>query len=309
MLVEVSHEGYVGYGEASLVPYMGESFETANSFLEKVDLDWLKCPFNFDEVVSYLDSIALKNPAIKAAVDIALHDLQGKIRNQTCASFWNAGQETMPLTSVTIGIDKPEILRKKVEEAAFAEILKIKLGSDDDKDLINVIRSISDKPLYVDANQGWKNKEEALDLIFWLHEQGVELIEQPMTKEDLSSNAWITERSPVPILADEAVQRLKDIEIIKGAYHGINVKLMKSAGMHEAHQMIKRARDLNMKVLIGCMSETSVATLAGIALAPLCDWADLDGPFLTVNNPFKTPDFEDGKWILNGSAGLGVKRR
>jgi L-alanine-DL-glutamate epimerase-like enolase superfamily enzyme len=129
-----------------------------------------------------------------------------------------------------------------------------------------------------------------------------------MPKEDLDGNAWITERSPIPILADEAVQRLSDIEHIKGAYHGINVKLMKSAGLHEAHLMIKRARELNMKVLIGCMSETSVATLAGISLASLCDWADLDGPFLTSNNPFKAPAFNDGKWVLNNNPGLGLAK-
>ena len=127
-----------------------------------------------------------------------------------------------------------------------------------------------------------------------------------MTKTDTASNAWITERSPIPILADEAVQRLSDIEPIKDAYHGINVKLMKSAGMHEAFLMIKRARELNMKVLIGCMSETSIATLAAASLAPLCDWADIDGPFLTANNPYKNPDFKDGRWILPDLPGLGI---
>jgi L-Ala-D/L-Glu epimerase len=134
----------------------------------------------------------------------------------------------------------------------------------------------------------------------------VQLVEQPMLKTDKASNAWITERSPLPIIADESVQRLKDIEHVKEAYHGINVKLMKSAGMHEAHQMILRARELDLKVLIGCMSETSIATLAAAALAPLCDWADIDGPFLTSNNPFRTPDFEKGKWVLPNTPGLGL---
>ncbi|MDB5014342.1 MAG: dipeptide epimerase, partial [Daejeonella sp.] len=137
-------------------------------------------------------------------------------------------------------------------------------------------------------------------------EQGVLLIEQPMLKNDLASNAWLTERSPIPIIGDEAVQRLDDVNKANGVYHGINVKLMKSAGMYEAHQMILKARELNLKVLIGCMSETSCATLAAAALAPLCDWADLDGPFLTINNPFKEPQFGDGKWILGDQPGLGL---
>ncbi len=306
ILVEIEHEGLTGRGEASMVPYMGESFETASEFLAKVSLDWLKHPYNYDEIISYLDSIAPGNPAIKAAFDIALHDLDGKLRGEPCYQFFGSSHDNMPLTSVTIGMDSAEIIIKKVEEANQAQVLKVKLGSEEDKHLIQTIRSVTDKPLYVDANQGWGNKEHALDFIFWLKEQGVLLIEQPMAKIDTASNTWITERSPLPIIADESVQRLADIEDVKDAYHGINIKLMKSGGMHEAYQMIQRARELNMKVLIGCMSETSIATLAAASLAPLCDWADLDGPFLTSNNPFTAPAFADGKWILRNEPGLGL---
>ncbi|MCY1535496.1 L-Ala-D/L-Glu epimerase [compost metagenome] len=143
-------------------------------------------------------------------------------------------------------------------------------------------------------------------MVYWLHEQGVLLIEQPMDKNNPDGNAWLTERSPIPIIADEAVQRLKDIESLRGAYHGINVKLMKSAGMHEGHQMILKAKSMGMKVLIGCMSETSIATLAGISLAPLCNWADLDGPWLTTNNPFNNPELKEGRYQLNDLPGLGL---
>lgn len=143
-------------------------------------------------------------------------------------------------------------------------------------------------------------------MIYWLHDKGVVLIEQPMDKSNLEGNAWLTERSPIPILADEAMQRLSDLDSLKGAYHGINIKLMKSTGMYEGHQTILKARQLGMKVLIGCMSETSIATLAGAHLAPLCDWADLDGPFLTINNPFDQPAFEHGKYVLNQLPGLGL---
>ncbi len=143
-------------------------------------------------------------------------------------------------------------------------------------------------------------------MTYWLHEQGVVLIEQPILKTDIDSNAWLTERSPIPIIGDEAVQRLDDVSKAKGVYHGINIKLMKSGGIYEAQQMIHKAKELDLKILIGCMSETSCATLAGIALAPQCDWADLDGPFLTANNPFRMPDFEDGKWVLSDDAGLGL---
>ncbi len=199
-------------------------------------------------------------------------------------------------------------MRQKVLEAANDyKVIKVKLGRDNDKELIQAIRSVTDLPLYVDANQGWTDLEKSLDLTYWLQEKGVLLIEQPMLKTDTDSNAWLTERSPLPIIADEAVQRLRDIEKLKGAYHGINIKLMKSAGMYEAHQMLLKARELDLKVMIGCMTETSCAALAGAALAPQCDWADLDGPFLTSNNPFKLPDFVDGKWVLSGESGLGLQ--
>ncbi|HEY1006239.1 MAG TPA: dipeptide epimerase [Sphingobacteriaceae bacterium] len=309
MLVRIEHEGLTGYGEASMVPYMGESIETASAFLEKTDLSWVKFPFAFQEITDYLDSLAPGNPNIKAAIDIALHDLRGKIEGKPCYRYFGSDPALMPVTTITIGIDTPEVVIRKVREAHMARVLKVKIGRDNDRELITTIRSVSDQPIYVDANQGWTDREAALDLIHWLHEQNVVLIEQPMARDDRDSNAWITERSPIAIVGDEAVQRLADVDLAAGVYHGINMKLMKSAGMSEGYQMILRAKELGLKVLIGCMSETSCATLAGAALAPLCDWADLDGPFLTRNNPFEDPEFRDGKWILSGQPGLGLKFR
>jgi L-alanine-DL-glutamate epimerase-like enolase superfamily enzyme len=306
MLIRVEHEGQTGYGEASMVPYMGESFQTATDFLRKVDAKQFKYPFDFEAIIAYLDAIAPGNPAIKAGIDIALHDLDGKLQNKPCWKLLGSDLSKMPVTSFTIGIDTPEMIIQKVKEAPDCKIIKVKLGRDSDKDLIKTIRSVTDRPLFVDANQGWTDLQQSLDMTHWLHEQGVLLIEQPMLKTDLDSNAWLTERSPIPIIGDESVQRLPDVEKAKGVYHGINIKLMKSAGMYEAHQMILKANKLGLKVMIGCMSETSCATLAAAALAPQCDWADLDGPFLTSNNPYKLPEFKDGKWVLNENPGLGI---
>ncbi|KAI9549138.1 putative l-Ala-D/L-Glu epimerase-like [Daphnia sinensis] len=289
-----------------MVPYMGESYASANDFLNKVDFSRFVYPFNFAEIMAYLDSLAPGNPAIKAAIDIALNDLNGKILNQPCYQIYGADKNLMPVTSYTVGIDTPEVIREKLKDAANFKVIKVKLGRDNDKELIQTIRSVSNLPLYVDANQGWGDKKKAIDLCYWLHDQGVVLIEQPMDKNNLEGNAWLTQRSPIPILADEAVQRLADMDKLKGAYHGINIKLMKSCGMYEAHQMILKARSFGMKVLIGCMSETSIASLAGAALAPLCNWADLDGPWLTTNNPFDTPKLENGKYVLNDLPGLGL---
>jgi L-alanine-DL-glutamate epimerase-like enolase superfamily enzyme len=306
MLLQIAHEGCIGYGEASMVPYMGESQQSAIDFLNKVDVRQFKYPFDFAGIINYLDNIALGNPAIKAAIDVALHDLEGKMDQQPCWKLLGSDPAKMPVTSFTIGIDRPAVLLEKLKDAKDCKIIKVKLGRGGDKELINTIRSVTDAPLYVDANQGWTDRQQSLDLTYWLQEQGVLLIEQPMLKSDLDGNAWLTEHSPIPIIGDEAVQRLPDVEKAKGVYLGINIKLMKSAGMYEAHQMILKAKELGLKVLIGCMSETSCATLAAAALAPQCDWADLDGPLLTSNNPFKMPEFKDGKWVLNDEPGLGI---
>ena len=307
LLLKIDYEGKTGYGEASMVPYMGESYETAHAFLKKVDWQRFKFPFDFAEISAYLDSLAEGNPAIKAAIDIALNDLNGQLLDKPCYEIYGANPDKMPVTSFTVGIDTPEMLRKKLEDAKEFKVVKVKLGRDNDREIIETIRSVTNVPLYVDANQGWNERKKAIDLIYWLHDQGVVLIEQPMDKANLEGNAWLTQRSPIPILADEAMQRIGDLDSLKGAYHGINIKLMKSTGMYEGHQTILKARKLGMKVLIGCMSETSIATLAAAHLAPLCDWADLDGPFLTVNNPFDTPAFKDGKYILDNLPGLGLK--
>jgi L-alanine-DL-glutamate epimerase-like enolase superfamily enzyme len=307
MLLQLEHEGQTGYGEASMVPYMGESFESATAFLSKVDAGQFKFPFDFGAIIAYLDSLAPGNPAIKAAIDIALHDLEGKLLGKPCWELLGSNPTLMPPTSYTVGIDTPEVVLQKVKEGADFKLIKVKLGRDNDKELIQIIRSVTDVPVYVDANQGWTNRKQSLDMTYWLQEQGVVLIEQPMLKTDIEGNAWLTANSPVPIIGDEAVQRFEDVEKARGVYHGINVKLMKSAGMYEAKRMIDKARELDLKILIGCMSETSCASLAAAALAPQCDWMDIDGPFLTNNNPYQTPQIIDGKYQLSAAPGLGLQ--
>ncbi len=306
MLIKLELDDFVGYGEASMVPYMGESYASAQSFLKKVDFNRFKFPFNMAEIHAYLDDLEPGNPAIKAAIDIALHDLIGKIENQALYKYFGSDPMQMPVTSYTVGIDSPEVIKEKLLDAKQFKVIKVKLGRDNDKEIIETIRSVSDLPLFVDANQGWTDKKQAIDLCYWLHDQGVVLIEQPMDKMDIDGNAWITQRSPIPIMADEAMQRIADLDKLKGAYHGINIKLMKTAGLYEAKLLIDQAKKWDMKILIGCMSETSIATLAGIALAPQCNWADLDGPWLTTNNPFDQPVLVDGKYVLNDLPGLGL---
>lgn len=307
MLVQLEHDGFIGYGEASMVPYLGESIQTATDFLSKIEIVRFKLPFDFAVIHNYLDSIAAGNTAVKAALDIALYDLEGKLTNKPCWQLMQSNPALMPPTSFTVGIDTPDNMRQKALEARDFKIIKVKLGGDYDKERIAAIRSVTDVPLYVDVNQGWADRNVALEMIWWLFEQGVILVEQPLPKHDIDGNAWITSKSPLPIIGDEAVQRLSDVEKAVDVYHGINVKLMKSGGMYEAKQMIDKARQCGLKVLVGCMSESSCATLAAAAFAPQCDWADIDGPFLTTNNPYAMPDFADGKYLLGSTPGLGLK--
>lgn len=305
--VKVEYDGYTGYGEASMPPYLGQSVETVMSFLGRLDLSQFKDPLRLDSILSYVDSVSPGDSAAKAAVDIALHDLAGKLIGLPWWRIWGLDKENAPDTTFTIGIDTPEVVREKTLECADRfNILKVKVGLDNDKEMIRTIREVTDLPLAVDANQGWKDREQALDEIFWLKENGVVMVEQPMSVDRLDDNAWITERSPVPVFADEAIQRLADISGIKGAYHGINIKLMKCTGMREAWKMLNYARAEGMKVMVGCMTETSCAVSAAAQLSPAVDFADLDGNLLITNDLFKGMEVRSGHITLNDLPGIGI---
>ncbi|WP_262901500.1 dipeptide epimerase [Candidatus Sulfidibacterium hydrothermale] len=313
ILTQIEYDGVVGYGEASMPPYLGESIQTATKFLSQVNLEQFSDPFLTDDILTYIDSIAVGNPAAKASVDIALHDLQGKLVNEPLYRLWGLNPEKTPDTDFTIGIDKPDVVRAKTEEALkmkqHLKILKVKLGRGNDQEMIDTVRSVTDLPLYVDVNQGWKDRNKALDMIYWLKEKGVLLVEQPMPKNQLDDMAWLTEYSPLPTMADEAFQRLPDIvDKIHGAYSGINIKLMKSTGLWEAKKMITVARALKMKVMIGCMTETSCGVSAVAQLAPLVDYADLDGNLLIKNDPFTGMKIVNGKVTLTNLPGIGIKK-
>jgi L-alanine-DL-glutamate epimerase-like enolase superfamily enzyme len=306
MLTEIECGDYIGYGEASMPPYLGESHDTATKFLSQADLSKYENPFDLETILADVDKIAPGNGAAKASIDIALHDLVGKMMNQPWYNIWGFDKSKTPNTTFTIGIDKPDVVRKKVEEANEFKILKVKVGLKNDKEMIETIRSVTDVPLTVDANQGWKDRQEALDMIHWLKEKGVVLVEQPMAKTLYEDHAWLTERSPLPIIADEAVQRLPDVIKAKGCYTGINIKLMKCTGMREAHKMILLARALGMKVMLGCMTETSCAISAASHLSPMVDWADLDGALLISNDIYKGTTVVNGKVTLTDNPGIGI---
>ena len=305
--VEIEYEGVTGYGEASMPPYLGQSVASVTAFLEKVDLSQFTDPFQLEDILAYVDSLSEGDSAAKAAVDIALHDLVGKLMGQPWYRIWGLDPTKAPSTTYTIGIDTADVVREKTLEAAGRfNILKVKVGLDTDEEMIRTIRSVTDVPLAVDANQGWKDRSKALDEILWLAEQGIVMVEQPMPVTQLDDIAWLTERSPLPIFADESIQRLKDIPGLVGAFSGINIKLMKCTGMREAWKMVSTARALGMKVMVGCMTETSCAVSAAAQLSPAVDFADLDGNLLISNDRFSGVRVVDGKLTLPADPGIGV---
>jgi L-Ala-D/L-Glu epimerase len=223
-------------------------------------------------------------------------------------SMFGLDPKDAPATTFSIGIDTPEITRQKTLEAADYPILKVKVGLATDEPTIEAVRSVTKKPLRVDANEGWKDKEEAVRKINWLEKMGVEFIEQPLPAEMLEEARWVRSKVHIPVIADEACQRATDIPKLKESFDGVNVKLDKSGGILEAYRMLEIAKALGMKTMLGCMISSSVSVTAAAHLSPLVDWADLDGNLLISNDPFHGVRVEHGKLVLPKSPGLGLTK-
>jgi L-alanine-DL-glutamate epimerase-like enolase superfamily enzyme len=306
MLTRIIHEGFTGYGEASMPPYLGENQETAEMFYSKVNFDKFSGPEDLENIIPWIDSLAPGNTAAKASVDIALHDLLGKMKGLPLYMYYGADRTKAPCTSYTIGMDCPEGIRDRIHETGDFPILKVKLGGKNDLRILETVHACTHKVFSVDVNQGWEDREFALDMIHRMKEMRVMFVEQPFEKSRFEDHAWLKERSPLPIIADESCQRLSDVEKCSHSFHGINIKLMKCTGLFEARMMIQRAKSLEMKILMGCMSETSCAISAAAQLSPFADWCDLDGPLLIKNNAFDGITFQSGKVILSEMPGIGA---
>jgi L-alanine-DL-glutamate epimerase-like enolase superfamily enzyme len=306
VLLELEKDGITAYGEASPNARYNETPETVEKFFSLIDLEKLSDPFKIERINDYLDSISDHNASAKAAIDIAIHDWVGKRTGMPLYRYFGGEKEKAPITTFTIGIDSPEIIVKKTREAVEYPVLKIKVGLPNDEEIIKAVRSVTDKPLRVDANEGWKSKEEALERINWLSTQNVEFIEQPMPAAQIDDVRWLRERVKMPIIADEAVSSMYAIPELATAYDGINIKVQKNGGLLKARKMIYAARVNRMKIMLGCMIETSVGITAAAQLSPLVDWNDLDGNVLISNDPFRGAQNKSGHIVLNDDPGLGV---
>ncbi|MGH9339212.1 MAG: dipeptide epimerase [Acidobacteriota bacterium] len=308
IFITLERDGIRGYGEAAPNTRYGEDGEKTASRLDSIretveSYDWL----HYRDVKIAVDQIILDQSCARCALDVALMDWVGKKLGLPLYRLFGLDKSKVPHTSFSIGIDSPEAIRTKVGEAKSYPVLKVKLGSDRDDEIIEAVRAVTGKPLRIDANEGWKTREEALDKIRWLQGVGVELIEQPMPAEQIEDARWLRRRVDLPIVADESVKTAADIPRLAGAYDGINIKLMKAGGIQPAWTMIQMAREMRLKIMLGCMIESSVAIAAAAHLAPLADWVDLDGNLLISNDPFTGIEAINGKILLNDRSGLGVQ--
>ena len=298
VFVELSDDqGRPGIGEAASTDRYQQPVEVIEAFLRKVDASRL----SFDDIagsMKYLDTVAAGNDAAKCGINIALLDGATKALKQPVCDFLKLGFiEKKHITSFSIGIDSPEVIREKVREAAPYPVLKLKVGSPDDRANLTALREAApEKPVRVDANEAWKTKEEALRNLEWLHQHGnIQFIEQPMPASSSRRDmAWLKERSPMPVFGDESYHHAGDIELATECFHGVNVKLVKTGGISGAHDALQAARQAGLKTMIGCMIESSVLITAAAHLAELTDHLDIDGHLLISNDPYLGATAEEG---------------
>jgi len=306
--VRYTRDGVTGVGEGAPIVRYKEEAHSAQAAVDSIGALLLAAdPWQFSKVMAQVFSRIDGQYAAKAAIDIALMDWVGQKLGIPLYRHFGLDPRDAPVTTFSIGIDTPEITRQKVREAEPFPILKIKVGLDTDEATIAAVRSVTNKPLRVDANEGWKDKEEAVRKINWLEKQGVEFVEQPMPAAMIEETRWVRSRVHLPIIADEACPHAADIPKLVGAYDGVNIKLDKSGGILEAWRMIQIAKSLGFKTMLGCMICSSVSVTAAAHLSPLVDYADLDGNLLIANDPYSGVLVERGKLILPDRPGLGLK--
>ncbi|MDZ7263945.1 MAG: dipeptide epimerase [candidate division KSB1 bacterium] len=299
-------DGVAGYGEAAPSYFFHESAATITQFYDAWQSSFLEIDIADVQWLERLVQPVAGNYAAKAGLNIAMFDLLGKLADRPLHQLLGCESNAPLVTSFTIGIDRLEVIKAKVLAADPFPILKIKLGTPDDYLIIETIRSLTDKPLRIDANEGW-TREEAVSKINWLAHQNVELVEQPVLADDLDGLKYVRERVSLPVFADESLRTSADLERLAGTVDGVNIKLMKCGGLSEALRMVHRAKALELQTMIGCFIESSVAITAAAHIAALFDYIDLDGSLLLKADPFRGVKIMEGKLVLPEAAGLGVE--
>lgn len=308
--LKLTRDGLTGIGEGAPIVRYKESAETAQRAVQGVaDLLRAGNPLHFEKLLAQVFSRIEGEWAAKSAIDIAVMDWVGQKLGVPVHRLFGLDPADAPVTTFSIGIDTPEVTRQKTREAEPYPVLKVKVGLDTDEATIEAVRSVTKKPLRVDANEGWTDKEVARRKIKWLETQGVEFIEQPMPAAMHEEQKWLRSQVDLPIFADESCLHPSDIPKLAEAYDGVNVKLDKVGGIQQAYRAIVMAKTLGMKVMLGCMISSSATITAAAQLSPLVDYADLDGHLLIANDPYVGVTVEHGKLVLPQGNGLGLRRR
>lgn len=306
--ITLEHEGITGYGEAAHNGRYGETLETIGEFLAKAKrVLEAGNPCCYEPLIGKIHELAKGQHAAKAAIDMALHDWAAQRLGCPLHELWGLDPARIPLTSYSLGIDEEAVLVQKLAEAEPYPILKIKLGTPEDEAIVRTVRRHTDKVLRVDANEGWTDRELARDRVAMLEEMNVEFVEQPLPADQLDDVAWLRSESALPLVADEDVTAPASLKALAAAYDGVNLKVMKVGGLQRTLQMIHTARSLGLKVMLGCMIESSLGITAAAHLAPLVDWADLDGHLLLKDDPFQGVLATGGQLSLPGRPGIGVQ--
>ena len=309
--VRVEAEGQEGWGEADPSPYYGETAGTVVSALERMRpvIEAASDPESLETLERRLKEAIGHNGSARAAVSAALHDLAGKRAGLPLWKLWGLDPSEAPRSSFTIGLDEPDVVRRKVEEAAHYPILKVKLGTDRDEEILSTIcdAAAPDTVIRVDANAAWTARE-AVERVAMLADYGVEFVEQPLHPADLDGYRFLHGRSVLPIIADESCVDSSDVPRLVGLVDGINIKLAKCGGPREALRMIHAARSCGLSVMMGCMLESSLGIAPAAHLASLLDYADLDGAALLAHDPFSGPGLEGAEIRVGEEPGLGVRK-
>jgi len=301
-------DGNEGWGEAAPTKFYGETSETVMETLQIYAQHLPADPFDLEETDRRLELALHGNPSARAAISAAMHDLVGKRLGVPVYQLWGLDPAKAPMSTFTIGIDTPERIRMKVHEAAEYPILKIKLGSERDLEILQTIRDATDRELRVDANAGWTVKH-TLRMLPVLEEFGVTVLEQPLVPSDLEGLGVIRRSATIPLIADESCKTGSDIPGLVGQVDGINIKLAKCGSLREATRMIATARAHHLMVMVGCMIESSLAITAAAHFTPLVDIVDLDGAALLSEDPFVGATISGGQLRLPTGPGLGVTPR
>ena len=306
-LLTLTAMGVNGYGEAAANKRYNQSWESGEAAFARIQKACAGLsPWEHLTWLERAEAEAGDDSQVVAALDMALWDWKGKKVGKPVHQLLGIPTDRMAITTFSIGIDTADVMKSKVKEAARYPHLKVKVGLANDEENVTAIRSVTDKPIRVDANEGWKTADEAVAKIRWLKTMGIEFVEQPLPTSMNAEMKKVKADSPLPLVGDESVLHPKDIPPLVGLFDGINVKLAKCGGVTRAYEMAALGKALGFKLMLGCMIESSLGIAAGVAVAPLYEWLDLDGNLLISNDPFKGLSIKDGRWSLPSGPGLGV---